>query len=97
LLTKHYGRKPVIYGNKNVFNDLMQGQTSAFTIWLGNKETYTEVQLSGKKPWTFWQFTSKKKLEGLASGADDNVFYGSKEMFGKFLAGNDDPLATSGP
>ncbi len=93
LLSIHYGRQPVLYGSQNVFNDLLMGREQNFTIWLGEREKPTpEAKLGGSKPWSFWQYTAQKRPTGFSTGTDASVFFGTRQEFSNFLAGNENAI-----
>lgn len=90
LLKEHYGRTPVIYGNSEVFNDLLKDQLQSATIWLGERDKpMPEGKLAGTTPWIFWQFTEKNKTPGFQGQIDASVFFGNSAQFKDFVDGKD--------
>jgi GH25 family lysozyme M1 (1,4-beta-N-acetylmuramidase) len=88
-LHRHYGKLPLVYGNANVFSDLLTEYTD-FAVWLGKPEEGqgdAEVSLSGVQPWTIWQYTQTGKIQGVNGPVDRDVFFGTKEQFDAFVAG----------
>ncbi|UED34218.1 GH25 family lysozyme [Rhizobium ruizarguesonis] len=88
LLEAHYGRKPVIYGNKDVFNDLLLGRSDNYPIWFGERDKPApEAKLGGNRSWLIWQYTERKKITGISGLTDGSVFHGTSQEFSDFLAG----------
>ncbi|UIJ83147.1 GH25 family lysozyme [Rhizobium leguminosarum] len=88
LLEEHYGRKPVLYGNKDVFNDLLSGRSDTYPIWFGERDKPApEAKLGGNRSWSLWQYTERKKITGISGPTDGSVFHGTPQEFSDFLAG----------
>lgn len=89
MLHEHYGRIPVVYGNREVFTELLAERSDDYIIWLGDRDNPAiEVNLPGDEPWTFWQYTNAAPLPGIAGAIDQNVFFGNAQQFEEFLDGD---------
>ena len=56
-----------------------------YDIWI--RDVLKKPTLSDNRTWTFWQYTSRKKLKGYTGEEqyiDVNVFYGSEKEFAKY-------------
>jgi len=85
--TAHYGRSPLIFGNANVFGELLDATFNGYAIWLHDyDEAHGGTRLPGGNPWTFWQYTDKGKVQGIEQGVDQSAFYGSPEDYLAFAA-----------
>lgn len=79
---KHYGRKPIIYTNKYIYNTYLKGNYDDYPLWISQYNTkeldgYDDADLS------FWQHSMTGKLEGIKGDVDFNVFIGSEYKFNK--------------
>lgn len=92
------GVRPVLYSSESVINqyDWSMVANSNYGLWVA-KYRDREIDLNydmtcaGKNPvvkwWKFycmWQWTSKGRLDGYAKDLDCDVFYGSREAWGKY-------------
>lgn len=88
LLETHYGRKPVLYGNEDVFNDLLLGRSGSYPIWFGERDKPTpEAKLGGNRSWSLWQYTERRKVTGISGLTDSSVFHGTLQEFSDFVSG----------
>ena len=78
-LEKHYGKKPIIYAPDDTFNIYIIQKLEQYPFWTRNIVTDPNNTI-----WSFWQYTSRQKLEGY-DGAEEfidmNVFIGSPDDF----------------
>lgn len=93
---KHLKVKPLIYSSGSVIvaQDLF---SLGYPIWCANYyRGYDEVDgrstsglqiYPGCEESMMWQFTSQGRVEGYGDLLDCNVFFGSKALFKKFIAG----------
>ena len=88
-LEEHYGMKPIIYATKKSYDLYIANDYCDYDIWI--RDVLTKPKLSDNRTWTFWQYTSRKKLEGYIGEEkyiDVNVFYGSEKEFAKYAKEN---------
>lgn len=87
ILYNAYGKKPIIYCNRYVYNHYIKGDFTDVDIWfryIHKNQKFPE--LSDGRQWTFWQYDDKGELEGYGGiGANEyidlNYFYGNiKEL-----------------
>lgn len=76
-LEQHYGVKPIIYTDFARYDEFVKGNFEEYPLWLNS--TLSPVQWSGFNNWTFWQFSSHGRVDGIPEFVDLNVFYGGRE------------------
>ncbi len=87
MLHKEYGKVPLVYGNRDVFSKLLTQRGPDYVVWLGDHNVPAEVHLSGKEPWTIWQYSDTSTVPGVKGKIDQNVFFGTPGQFDAFIAG----------
>jgi len=86
ILTRHYGKTPVIYVTKETYDRYIAGGFSKYPIWY--RDVFWSPRLSDGREWTFWQFSNRHKIDGYVGKEkyiDFNVFNGSREKFKAFV------------
>lgn len=77
------GRDTMIYTYPNFWRDKMNNTTqfSHLKLWIAdyNNKAAPNTLPGGWKDWTFWQYTSKQKVEGSEKPVDANIFNGNIE------------------
>ncbi|MGF6907151.1 GH25 family lysozyme [Fusobacterium sp. PH5-44] len=84
-LEKHYGMKPIIYSPRSTYKRYIKGNYDEYDIWIRNLIFFP--YLTGRNPWTFWQYSNKKILKGYNGDEkyiDMNFFNGNKKDFEKY-------------
>ena len=85
-LTEVYGRKPIIYTNRQAYYLYIAGAFDEYDIWMC--DLMGRPELPGEKEWTFWQYSHTGKLIGYSGGEehiDMNVFNGSEKEFREYI------------
>jgi len=84
LLESHYGMSPLIYVNESTYRQILAGNYQKNDIWIRN--THIPPRLSDGRAWTFWQYSSRGRLEGYGGEyhIDLNVFNGSPAQFARY-------------
>ena len=85
LLKGHYGVTPIIYCGEKMYDVFLNGQSEFADnpIWIRN--IFREPSLSDGRAWTFWQYSNRTVLPGIAREyVDMNVFNGGFDEFSKF-------------
>lgn len=82
----HYGKTPLLYGNRNNLSKFLDQRSEEFMIWLGSWGS-TGTQLSGRNPWTLWQYSGTLSVKGVGSKTTGNVFFGTEEQYDLFKKG----------
>lgn len=85
IIENHYGVKPIIYVNRNWYDEIIKDNFSDYTIWMAAYRTSPKPNLSDNKQWEIWQYTNKGRVKGIKGAVDLNVFYGSKNEFQKMI------------
>lgn len=85
ILTDHYGMPPIIYATEKSYELYLEGDYGECDIWIRN--VITRPHISDDRPWTFWQFTNRGKMdgyEGVERFIDINVFTGTEAEFAAY-------------
>lgn len=85
-LQQHYGKQPIFYTSKNFYNIVLMDEFKNTPIWI--REYQDQPTLKDQRPWTFWQYTAKGKINGIEKAVDLNVFSGSEQDWDEFLKKN---------
>jgi len=85
-IAAHYSKHPIIFGDKDVFGDVLAGEFNNSAVWLHDySKEGTGIQLPGKNPWTFWQFTDKGHVDGIKGFVDLSAFFSTKLDYQQFI------------
>ncbi len=85
-LTRHFGRRPVIYSTVDFYHDNELWRIAGYDFWLRAVADHpTAVYPS--RPWTFWQYTGTGLVDGIVGRTDLNVFAGSHAQWRSWAAG----------
>ena len=84
------GRDVMIYTYPNFWKDSMANTTqfNNLPLWIAeyNKGITPGYTLPGGwNTWTFWQYTSKEEITGIAGDVDGNIFNGSEKQLHNML------------
>ncbi|GGC57747.1 glycoside hydrolase family 25 protein [Chelatococcus reniformis] len=86
-LAQHSGKRPIIYTDMNFFKDVLQeGGFEEYPLWI--RSTAAEPQQRYDRHWYFWQYTTTGRVPGIKGNVDRNVFFGTAEMWTKFMNGD---------
>ncbi len=70
------GYKPMIYGSKNWFIDMLDMNVlNKYNIWLAHYTENPDTLSSYKGPYTMWQYTSSGTVNGILGRVDMNIEY----------------------
>jgi lysozyme len=83
ILEDYYHKSPIFYVSLDFYDEFIAGEKFANKIWARN--ILHKPRLSDGKPWTFWQFDNKGRINGIEKPVDMNVFFGNREEFDKFV------------
>lgn len=70
---KHYGMQPIIYSGDSYYNDFLEEEFRAYTVWVAN---YNFLKEEIEPGWQFWQFTQNGTAKGIKGDVDINIFNG---------------------
>jgi len=85
MLTDYYGVSPIIYATEKSYELYLEGGYENCDIWIRN--VITEPDISDNRPWTFWQYTNRGKMDGYNGEErfiDINVFTGTEADFAAY-------------
>ncbi len=85
-LKQHYGKQPIFYTSKTFYNIVLAGSFKDVPLWV--REYKGLPDLKDQPKWHFWQHTNQGKIQGISTPVDMNVFYGSEQVWLKFLEKN---------
>lgn len=84
-LTRHYGKKPIIYTSIDFYRDNRLQNFEGYDWWLRSVSAHPHVRY-GTKDFLFWQYTGTGKVPGIRGDADINVFNGTQKEWRAWLA-----------
>ncbi|MGZ8908131.1 MAG: glycoside hydrolase family 25 protein, partial [Methylobacter sp.] len=82
----HYGKTPLLYGNRHNLSTFLDQRSDEFMIWLGSYGA-SGIKLSGRNPWTLWQYSGTLNIEGVGKKTTGEVFFGTEEQYQLFKQG----------
>lgn len=85
-LTRHYGRRPLIYVPPDFYRDNQLSRLTGYPFWLRSTAGHPEAVYPGQ-PWAFWQYTGTGGVPGIQGPADINVFAGDRAQWLRWTAG----------
>ncbi|MEP0990883.1 MAG: GH25 family lysozyme [Tateyamaria sp.] len=85
ILEAHYGRRPVVYTTVDFYRDTGIGRLSGTELWLRSVAGHP-IHVYPGAYWTFWQYTGTGLVPGIDGKVDINVFRGTPEGFGQWIA-----------
>jgi lysozyme len=75
-LRKEYGTEPVLYASSDFIHDYL-GNNAPKRLWY--RAVVLSPHLEGYDNWTFWQYSERARVKGIAGFVDMDVFNGAKE------------------
>jgi lysozyme len=85
IIESHYGVKPIIYVNRNWYDEIVKDNFPNYPIWMAAYRTFPKPFLSDKKQWKVWQYTNRGRVKGIKGAVDLNVFHGSEKDFKEMI------------
>jgi len=85
-VTKHYGKRPVIYVTPNFYKENQLWRVEGYHFWLRTVAGHPTEVYPGR-PWTFWQYSSTGQVPGIEGNVDVNAFAGSVVDWQKWVVG----------
>lgn len=85
-LKENYEVTPIIYTTNEAYKLYISDNFNECEIWI--RDIVKTPKLPDNRKWTFWQYTSREKLDGYNGQEkfiDMNVFNGSQEEFNQYL------------
>lgn len=80
-----WGRRPVLYVNDESYERFIMGAYQDYPVW--NADVLWSPGLTDGRPWLFWQYSPRGRVDGIGGFVDLDVFNGSREEFASFAAG----------
>lgn len=84
----HYKKTPLLYGNRHNLSTFLDDRSNEFMIWLGSYGA-TGIKLSGRNPWTLWQYSGTLNIKGVGPKTTGEVFFGTEAQYRLFKDGQD--------
>ncbi|MFT4228584.1 GH25 family lysozyme [Micropruina sp.] len=84
-LVAHYGRRPIVYTTSEAYDRYLSGAFPDVDIWI--RDVWRTPSLPDGRPWTFWQFSDRYRLDGYAGEErfiDVNVFAGGRDHWERY-------------
>ncbi len=86
-LTRHYGRKPIIYTSLDFYDDNDLEKLRGYSWWLRSVAGHPDEKYDNQS-FVFWQYTGTGIVPGIGGDADINVFNGNAETWREWLRHN---------
>jgi lysozyme len=74
-----YRRQSILYVEHKSYDAYVKGEFERSNLWIQDRFFYPEL-CDGRK-WTFWQYSSRGRLQGVGNYVDLNVFNGTEDEF----------------
>lgn len=79
-MEKHYGKKPILYVTYDTYHTYVEGFFKDYDLWIRDVVKFPTL---GDRPWIFWQYSNRGRVDGIDTYVDINVFHGDLEQFNK--------------
>jgi len=86
-LTRHYGKKPIIYTSVDFYEDNQLDRFHGYHWWLRSVAAHPHDRYNGRQ-FLFWQYTGTGIVPGIKGDSDINVFNGSAAQWREWLHAN---------
>lgn len=86
-LTRHYGKKPVVYTTLDFYRDNELWKFKGAEFWLRSVAGHPSEKYPNER-WTFWQYTGTGVVPGVSGDTDINVFRGTAPEWREWVAKN---------
>jgi len=83
VVERKLGRRPVIYASADFYKTQLAEGLSDYPLWVA--QYGVNVPDETVKPWTFWQYSNRGRLNGVAGAVDRSVFNGSAAALSDFI------------
>jgi lysozyme len=77
-LEHYYGKKPVLYVTYKTYQAYIHDDFAGYGIWI--RDIYKSPSLDNR-PWLFWQYGNRGRVDGIPTYVDLNVFRGDVKEF----------------
>jgi lysozyme len=86
LVQKKYHRRPILYVTYKFYDIYLHDRYRDYPIWISDFYSWTKLPtLSDRKPWTFWQYSERGRVQGVNHPVDLDVFNGDKSQFDRLI------------
>ncbi len=82
-IENQYHQQPILYLKYDSYETYIKGEFENFHIWIQDRFFYPE--LSVKRNWLFWQYSSRGWISGITTYVDLNVFNGTEQDFNRII------------
>ncbi len=83
VVEKQYQQKVLIYTTQEFYESHLRSQFLNNPIWI--RDIYKQPTLENNRPWLFWQYANRGRINGIDGVVDLNVFVGSTAEFQQLL------------
>lgn len=84
-LAAHYGQRPILYTAIDFFEDNQLWRLQGTEFWLRSVAAHPH-DLYGGQAWSFWQYSSTGRIDGIKGNVDLNTFAGSHAAWANWLS-----------
>jgi lysozyme len=77
------GRRPIIYTAPSYWNENLTGGFGDYALWVAEYGVSSPKAVNGWSNWTFWQYSSTGKVNGVNGPVDLDEFNGTSQALAK--------------
>ena len=78
-----YQQTPILYVTYEAYGVYLSGEFEHLALWI--RDIFRYPRLPDNRPWLFWQYSNRGRLQGIPTYVDLNVFHGNAEEFTRLL------------
>lgn len=75
----HYGKRPILYMTPDFAAQFYDSAFPVTPVWI--RDVFGRPSLPAGRPWDFWQYANRGKVDGVMGPVDLNVFRGERAVF----------------
>ncbi|OFW56612.1 MAG: hypothetical protein A2V52_01105 [Actinobacteria bacterium RBG_19FT_COMBO_54_7] len=83
-IEKHYQILPIIYVNHDSYEAYIGNRFEDCPIWIS--DFFHTAKLKDGRPWTFWQYNGRGRVDGIKGFVDLNVFAGNENQLRQLVS-----------
>lgn len=83
-VTKHYGKRPLLYTGQNFYNKHFQGLFQDYQWMIAKYQDEAPILLDNH-PYSFWQYTAKGRVAGVNGNVDRSCLIGNATLQSLYL------------
>lgn len=86
IIENFYNKKPILYVTYEFYDRYLKHKYPTNPIWISDFYSFNKSPtLADRKPWLFWQYSERGRIDGISTFVDLNVFSGTKSQFERLV------------